>query len=145
MKFYSISFILVFFVSFISAQTSKDFDDKYGEIKVYRIRPDIIMTASFNEQGKVCKSRIEKYSGNEETVYLNVTFSSFEIKEILDELLPQRETASPGNKFSTRGFYAETELYKMAWVTYWHKGEEEVDTNIITMEIKWRTDGCKRD
>ena len=133
MKLHLIPFILVFFVSFISAQTSKDFYNKYSEsIKVYKIRPDVIMTAKFNEQGNVCKSRIEKYSGNEETVYLNVTFSSFEIKELLDELLPKRGIASRGNAFSTRGFYGRNRIImRNASVTYWHRGQEEVNTNIV--------------
>lgn len=147
MKLYSILFILIFFVSFISAQTSKDFDDKYEKIKVYKIRPDIIMTSNFNDQGQVCVSKIEKYSGNEETVHLNVTFSSFEIKEILNEIIPesQRGNLIDKSSFSMRYIGGEIYFYKNVTITYYQRGQEETDTNIITVKIEWKNNACKND
>ena len=146
-----IPFLLFFFVVLnisVSGQTIDGLTSKYGPARnIFEIRPGVIMSTNFGLQSEVCEMRIERSIGIDKVVLLDKTFASYLAKDIVDEVAPQSERGAKGttSALSMRDVWAETDYFEHVSITYWHRGSQEVDTNIIAIIIKWRQrSGCQR-
>jgi hypothetical protein len=82
------------------AQSSDELKSKYGApIKVFEIRPGIMMTVQFDESGEASEMRIQRHAITDSTVYLDTAIPPYLSKEIVDELVPVAERGAKG-KFS---------------------------------------------
>lgn len=148
MKFSFAVITLLLIVIPTSAQTSNDLKAKYGEPqRIYEIRPGVLMTVTLNETGQACEMRIGRFAGTDSAVHLDVTFPSYLAKEIVDELVPESvrgAKVSRHSELSMRHIWARTEYYANVSITYWHRGSEEVDSNVIAIVLKWKNRNCKQ-
>jgi hypothetical protein len=125
----------------VSAQTQGDLQRKYSAAeRIYKIRPSVIMTVKFDDAGQATEMRVERSVGADNAISLDKTFPSYLAKDIVDELAPDSERGAKGlsQNLSTRDAWANTEYYERVSITYWHRGCEEVNTNVIAIVIKWR-------
>ena len=90
MKFLLVPIILIFLtVASADAQTIADFETKYGKsLQIYEVRPGVMATVKFDDNGQVCEMRVERYNATEKTIYLDTTFPEELLKELVNELAP---------------------------------------------------------
>jgi hypothetical protein len=87
-------FLVLFITSAVGislGQTANDFEKNYGSVKYYEIRPEISMLANFDKDGQVCSVTLmpNRISKTKQTRYVgNNYLNPFEVKEILNELVP---------------------------------------------------------
>lgn len=139
--------VLSFFpIISVSAQTSSSLEARYGDpLKIFEIRPSVMMIARFNSEREVCEMRVERSVGTNQAVDLNTTFPTYLTREIVNELVPESGRGSKGTStsLSMRNIWADIDYFQHVSITYWHRGLAETDSNIIAIVIKWRhRSGC---
>lgn len=133
----------------VSGQTIDGLASKYGAPRnIFEIRPGVIMSTKFGSESEVCEMRIERSVGIDKAVRLDKTFPSYLAKEIVDEVVPQSDRGAKGmsssSSFSTRDVWSDTDYFEHVSIAYWHRGSQEIDTNIIAIVIRWRhRRGCQ--
>ena len=71
------------------SQTTADFDKKYGSpLKEYEVRPGILMTATYSDDGQVCKIFVERRHFSETAFDQQLHLPQETINELIDELVP---------------------------------------------------------
>ena len=70
-------------------QTSADLSVKYPQITVYKVRPDVQMTARFSGDGQVCEMTLQKRVETDSGVILGGSFSEKEVRSLVDDLVPE--------------------------------------------------------
>ena len=79
------------------AQTVAELDEKYGPpIKLYKIQPDLLMTAKYAEDGQVCTMYVERRRVSDRGIDLRVGFSEGEVGRLIEELVPAVERGAKG-------------------------------------------------
>ncbi|SRR6266498_1821525 len=94
--------ILSVWVSGVS-QTPADFDKTYGSpLKEYEVRPGILMTAAYSDDGQVCKIFVERRHFSETAFDQRLHLPQETINELIDELVPAalRGSNAKGGGFS---------------------------------------------
>ena len=84
-------------------QTSSDLERKYGSpVKEYEVRPGTLMTATYSDDGQVCKMYVERRHFSETGYDQRLYLSPEVIIELIDELVPTelRGGKTKGNGFS---------------------------------------------
>jgi hypothetical protein len=89
-------FLFIFVLFNVSAvgQTASDFENKYGSQKYYEIRPKILMSAEYSENGQVCRVRFQpnRISEKTNTIFLGQdSLDSEQLKEAFDEIFPMEQ------------------------------------------------------
>jgi hypothetical protein len=89
---------LLFFTAFlfsvvsISGQTAVDFENKFGTQTYYEIRPKILMSAKFDNNGEVCQVTFQpnKYSKKTNTIFSGGNgLDLIQLKEAFEEVVPK--------------------------------------------------------
>jgi hypothetical protein len=75
----------------IRAQTSEDLSAKYRQIISYEVRPGIVMTPRYAEDGQVCEMIVEKRAKTDEGIIFGSSFSEKEWRDVVDELVAPSE------------------------------------------------------
>jgi hypothetical protein len=73
------------------AQTSNELAAKYKKFAVYEVRPGIMMTASFGDNGQVCEMVLQQNRFSQRRADLGDTISPKLIDKLVDELVPAGE------------------------------------------------------
>jgi hypothetical protein len=89
---------LIFLI--LSIHNAHDFQSRYTRVESYEIRPDIVATPKYDENGSLCEIAIEKRHVQGEIVDLGATIPRERLLEILDELAPPTERGKSTNIFS---------------------------------------------
>jgi hypothetical protein len=141
-RFIQISFVLLFVTLSAGAQSSDDLKSKYGApFKAFEIRPGIMMTVKFGENGQASEMRIEHHAATDSKVYLDMTIPSYLFKEIVDELVPVAERGAKG-EFSglmliVGGSGTSTDDYENVAITYYSNQSKEC-SGLVAIVIKWK-------
>src|SRR2546426_4341056 len=80
-------------------QTSADLNAKYRQVTSYEVRPGIVMTPKYAADGQVCEMVLEKRQKTATGVNFGVSISEKEVKELVDELVPEAERGRNLTKF----------------------------------------------
>jgi hypothetical protein len=150
--FFAIAGLLMLAIP-VCAQTSSELEGKYGKPqKFYEVRPDVMMTVTFNDEGQACEMRVERHNATESTTYMNMTFYPQSMaQEIVDDLVPFEArgakskhsgliniTGSSGSRFKD---------YKNVQMTYQFNvaaANESECSGIVAIIIRWKNRGCKQ-
>lgn len=127
--------ILVALVAFLIpvlgwTQTAADFATKYPPVSAYEVRPGILMTAKYAEDGQICQMVLEPrhyQSGN--NVDLHTVIPAEQEKQVLDELVPPPERGEPKNRWSNRApkdSWVDPDSYVAGGVSYIKRSYENV-------------------
>jgi hypothetical protein len=84
-------------------QTTTDLEKKYGSpVKEYKVRPGIVMTATYSDDGQVCKMYVERRHFSETGFDQRLYLPQEMIIELIDELVPTelRGGKTKGDRFS---------------------------------------------
>lgn len=137
-----ITLVLAFAAISAWAQSSVDLKSKYGApFKAYEIRPGIMMTVKFDENGQASEMRIERHAATDSTVYLDTTIPPFLSKDIVEELVPVAERGTKG-EFSglmliIGGSGTSTDDYENVAITYYTRQSKEC-SGLVAIVIKWK-------
>ena len=105
-------FILIGLAAIACGQTSADLSSKYRQVSSYELRPGIVMTPKYAADGQVCEMVLERRQKTETGVVFGVSFSEKEVKELVDQLVPQANRGRNLTKFlnvSVDGGFVTTE------------------------------------
>jgi hypothetical protein len=130
-------------------QTSADLNAKYPNV-VYRVRPHVLMTARFANDGQVCEMTLEKGQRTDTSIPYDDSFSDEEVHSLMDDLAPVGQRGRDLTKRfngSIDGFgYTTVYTYENVLVHVYgtrQLGEGQVGTaGYKVMVITWRTRTC---
>jgi hypothetical protein len=80
-------------------QTSTELASKYSQVPAYEIRPGILMTARYAEDGQVCEMVIEKRHETPAKTDLSSAIPRQVVKQLIDELVPPAERGKPSKPY----------------------------------------------
>jgi len=99
-------FLMVLASVLASAQTSEDLAAKYPVVAAYQVRPEILMTAKYAEDGQVCEMTLEKrHYQTAEEIDLGSTIPAKMIDQLTDELVPASERGKPTSRWLDKDSY----------------------------------------
>ena len=104
--------LLIIFSSICAVgQTSTDLERKYGPpVKVFAVRPDVMMTVKYGEDGQACEMALERKHLVGSTVSQNTTLSDKLIDELVEELAPPAVRGNRTDKALNGKFFLETTI-----------------------------------
>jgi len=82
-------FLMIGIAAIAWGQTSADLSAKYRQVTSYELRPGIVMTPKYAADGQVCEMVLERRQKTETGVVFGVSFSEKEVKELVDQLVPE--------------------------------------------------------
>lgn len=127
------------------AQTSADFKSRYPQIVSYQVRPGVLVTPIYDDDGQVCRMVVEKQRAAGNKIVFGLSFSNKEVKEIVDQLAPRTargQDLTPLLNTTVNGGFIETDysyeniLVRAVGVTR----PEPMPAIVIT--ISWRNRTC---
>lgn len=65
-------------------QTSADLSAKYSQVTAYKVRPAVLMMASFAANGQVCEMTLEKRTATDSGIVLGASFSEQDVLSLVD-------------------------------------------------------------
>jgi len=141
-RFIQISVVLLFVTASAWAQSSDDLTSKYGTpFKAYEIRPGIMMTVRFAENGQASELRIVRHAATDSKVYLDTTIPAYLSKEIVDELVPVAERGARGElsglMLIVGGSGTSSDDYEKVAITYYLSQSKEC-SGLVAIVIKWK-------
>jgi len=86
-------------VASASGQTSTELASKYSQVAAYEIRPGILMTAKYADDGQVCEMVIEKRHETPAKTDLGSAIPRPMVKQLTDELVPAAERGQPTKRY----------------------------------------------
>jgi hypothetical protein len=145
----SFSLVTIFGV-LASGQTSADLSARYPAISAYEVRPGILMTALYGEDGQVCQMTIERRHSTpkEKDIDLSSTISRKAIDQLTDELVPAAERGPATSR------WLDADSYVAGGVSDIKHSFENVSIEIVgstsqscnggdeVVIIRWRKRGC---
>jgi hypothetical protein len=97
--------VMVIVVVSVRAQTSEDLAAKYPAVTGYEVRPGILMTAKYAEDGQVCEMVLERhYAPNQ--IDTNSTIPNKLEDQLIDELVPAIERGPVTSRWLRNSFIA---------------------------------------
>jgi hypothetical protein len=132
----------------VFTQTAADLEKKYGSpVKEYEVRPGILMTATYSDDGQVCKMYVERRHFSETSFDQRLSLPQEMIIELIEELVP---TELRGGKTEGDGFSRITGQLSDRIHDY-----QNVSTTVLAsaasgdcnggaaLIIKWKNRACK--
>jgi hypothetical protein len=86
------------------AQTSSELGAKYPELRVYEIRPGVLMRAEYAVDGQVCRITLEKYHATSKGVDLDSVIPTELTEQLIDEVAPVTERGKRLDSFGKWGY-----------------------------------------
>ena len=113
------------FLSVVSAdaQTITDLETKYGKSpQIYEVRPGVMASVKFDENGQVREMRVERYNATEKMIYLDTTFPEDLLAEVINELAPVAKRGAKSERSGDTVFMGGSartfDEYENATITY---------------------------
>lgn len=130
-------------------QTSPDLEKKYGSpVKEYEVRPGILMTAMYSDDGQVCKMYVERRHFSETVFDQRLYLSPEVIIELIDELVPTKlrgaETKGHGISRVTGSLSDHTYDYENVSITLLASSPSDKCNGGAALIIKWKNRPCKK-
>jgi len=129
-------------------QTSSDLERKYGSpVKEYEMRPGILMTATYSDDGQVCKMYVERRHFSETGFDQRLYLSPEVIIELIDELVPTelRGGKTKGDGFSRITGQVSEQIYdyENVSITVLASAASSECNGDAALIIKWKNRACK--
>ena len=130
-------------------QTSPDLEKKYGSpVKEYEVRPGILMTAMYSDDGQVCKMYVERRHFSESGFDQRLYLSPEVIIDLIDELVPTelRGAKTKGGGFSriTGSLSDQTYYYENVSITVLASSASDDCNGGAALIIQWKNRHCKK-
>jgi hypothetical protein len=139
------AFLVAGIVSIAWGQTSADLSAKYRPVTSYEVRPGVVMTPSYAADGQVCEMVLEKRQKSENGVVFSTSFSEQEVKDLVDELVPEaergRNLTKPLNSTVDGGFITTEYTYENVLVHVYGITRPAPSGNRV-IAITWPRNGC---
>src|SRR5262245_9337801 len=79
-------------------QTEREIEDKYGKpIKIYSVDDTIWMSVEYASDGQACQMTLFPKRVSDDTVYLYSQLPFYELKRVLNDIVPQSERGKKGD------------------------------------------------
>src|SRR5580765_8652768 len=104
----SVKTLLVgFFLVAVSVfgQSANDLTAKYPVVTAYEVRPGILMTAKYAQDGQVCEMGLETRHQTPKKIDLGSSIPRELVKQLIDELVPVAQRGKPTNQFTEKWGY----------------------------------------
>ena len=129
-------------------QTSSDLERKYGSpVKEYEMRPGILMTATYSDDGQVCKMYVERRHFSETGCDQRLYLSPEVIIELIDVLVPTelRGGKTKGDGFSRITGQVSEQIYdyENVSITVLASAASSECNGDAALIIKWKNRACK--
>jgi len=148
----TLSLLLLAFTTTSWGQTSTDLNKKYRKITFYELQqPGIVMIPKYADDGNVCEMTVERHQATDNGIILALTFSDQEVKDVIDELVPEPQRGrdlkdSYWEKWlrtTLSGSTTDTEFsYENISVHAYGTVQPEISGNMIIV-IKWLKRVCQ--
>ena len=148
MKFFLALTVLIFLsVLSADAQTVTDLETKYGKsLQIYEVRPGVMATVKFDENGQVREMRVERYNATEKMVYLDTTFPEDLLEEVINELAPATKRGAKSERSGDTVFMGGSartfDEYKNASITYFASSRGDC-RGTVAIIITWKNNPSK--
>jgi hypothetical protein len=80
-------------------QTAVDISNKYPVVNAYQVRPGIVMTAKYADDGQVCEMVLEKRHKTTDGADFDSTIPHEVVRQLLDELVPTAERGKTTKRY----------------------------------------------
>ncbi len=99
--------LLVFVAISVSGQTSEELAVKYPAVAAYEVRPGVLMTVKYAEDGQACEMTLEKRhsSSVDKDIDLGSNIPSKLIDELTDELAPAADRGPATSRYLSPDSY----------------------------------------
>jgi hypothetical protein len=87
---FTITVVVVFLTTFGGAQTQHQLEEKYPKVNAYLVRPNILLTARYSTDGRVCEMALQPVRWTGDTVLL-FPLSEEESIRVVEEIVPESE------------------------------------------------------
>ena len=130
------------------AQSSSDFEKKYGAtVKVYQLRPGIVMTTSFAQDGQVCAMYIERKHISDSGIDMRIELESDLVTELIDELVPENERGGKSKSYGLEritGSVSDTSYdYENVSIVLFGSATTDRCNGVSAIRIKWKNRSCQ--
>jgi hypothetical protein len=98
-KQYSVLSLIAIFCAVAQGQTAADISSKYPVVNAYDVRPGILLTAKYAEDGQVCEMTLEKRHKTPDKTDFGSTIPHGVIRQLIDELAPASERGKPAKRY----------------------------------------------
>ncbi len=129
-------------------QTSADIGAKYSAVNAFEVRPGILMTTKYADDGQVCEMTLEKRHYQPDKVDLGSTIPNELIDRLLDELVPSSQRGPATSRWlhpdSTVGggvSYIKQE-FENVFVEIYGGYSEACDSGDQIVVIRWKKRTC---
>ena len=82
--------VAMFLLTMGAAQTQRRLEEKYPKVNAYLVRPNILLTARYSRDGRVCDMALQPVRWTGDTVLL-FPLSEEETVRVVEELVPESE------------------------------------------------------
>jgi hypothetical protein len=130
-------------------QTSGDLATKYPVVSAYEVRPGILMTAKYAEDGQACEITLEKRHQTPEKIDLGSTIPRERVKQLIDELVPASEKGQPTKRYlkgaesTIGGGVVDTESeFENVSIQIVGSTSESCDSGDEVVTIRWKKRTC---
>lgn len=141
-------FMALFTAATCFAQSSSGFEAKYGvALKVYQLRPGVVMTANFAQDGQVCAMYIERRHNSESGIDMRIELEPELVTELIDELVPESERGGKGKNYGLEritGAISESLYdYENVSIVLFGSADNDKCNGVSAIRIKWKNRSCK--
>jgi hypothetical protein len=91
--------LIAMFATCAWGQTATDISAKYPIVNAYEVRPGILMTTKYAEDGQVCEMVLEKRHKTVEKTDFGLTIPHELVRQLLDELVPKAERGKTTKRY----------------------------------------------
>lgn len=141
--------VVTFLATFCTAQTQRQLDEKYPKVNAYLVRPNILLTARYSTDGRVCDMALQPVRWTGDTVLL-FPLSEEDVIHVVEEIVPESErgkklgglldtdaklSAFHGHSFSTPYIYEK--------ITVNFAGTMDKNGDDMVAVVTWRDRSCK--
>jgi hypothetical protein len=142
--------LLAFVAISVRGQTSEDLAAKYPAVAAYEVRPGVLMTVKYAEDGQACEMTLEKRhrSSKEKDVDLGSNIPPKLIDELTDELAPESDRGLATSR------YLSPDSYVAGGVSYTKRDYQNVSIEVHgdtstscdggekVVVIRWKKSAC---
>ena len=125
-------------------QSSQDFRARFREVVSYEIRPGVLMTPKYAQDGQVCEMALEKRQKTETGITFGPSFSEEEVKTLVNQLVPEKQRGKGQteflNSFINGGFITTEYRYENILVSVHGVTRPQAEDTVVI--ITWRKRVC---
>jgi len=133
-----------------AAQNQRQLEQKYPKLNAYVVRPNILLTARYANDGQVCEMVLETRRWTGESIALMSALSEDETVRVVEEVVPEsdrgRKLKTPlgsevsGGAITTRYTY---ENITIDFVGPWSNSSHDMVVGYMLAFVTWRNRSCK--